>query len=232
MVISALIKRMRELGAPMEAIEVAIEAIEAEQTRDAERKAKRAAQKAKERSAKKPPAEDGDEGGESRATVARQDGDSRSPGSPKDITQTPSSDDKGGARDPHRMPAGFTLAEEDRQFARDLGWSDVEIADEEAGFVDYWSNPKLPGSKALKTNWSATWRNRIRDLSKRRGHGARPNGAQHSFRVVNGSNGHVQTARGSAAQFLRADIERELREASGEGERLRSLELLPQFGRG
>jgi hypothetical protein len=144
----------------------------------------------------------------------------------------PKGGDDNYARDPHRMPAGFKLTEEDRQFARDLGWTDAEIADEEAGFVDYWSNPKLPGSKALKTNWSATWRNRIRDLSKRRGHGAHPNGAQHSFRVVNGSNGHVQASGRSAAQFLRADIERELREAGGEGERIRGLELLPQFGRG
>jgi hypothetical protein len=135
------------------------------------------------------------------------------------------------ARDPHRLPADFALSEADRQFVRDLGWSDAEISDEFSGFVDYWSNPKLPGSKALKSNWSATWRNRIRDLSKRRGHAQRPD-AQRSFRVVNGSNGHVQTARGSAAQFLRADIERELREAGGEGERIRSLEFLPQLGRG
>lgn len=61
---------------------------------------------------------------------------------------------------------------------------------------------------------------------------ARPNGAQHSFRVVNGSNGHVQASGRSAAQFLRADIERELREAGSEGERIRGLERLPQFGRG
>lgn len=58
MSIAALIRRMAELGAPAEAIALAVEAIEAEQSKDAERRAKRAAQKANERARK--------------ATVARQ----------------------------------------------------------------------------------------------------------------------------------------------------------------
>jgi hypothetical protein len=58
MSIADLIRRMKDAGAPMEAILIAVEALEAEQTRDADRRAKRAAQKRKER--------------ECRATVARQ----------------------------------------------------------------------------------------------------------------------------------------------------------------
>jgi hypothetical protein len=71
MSIVELMRRMRELGAPPEAIELAVEAIEAEQKKDAERRAKRAAQKAKER------AKRDEEGSDSRATVARHGGDSR-----------------------------------------------------------------------------------------------------------------------------------------------------------
>lgn len=52
MSIAALIRRMAELGAPAEAIALAVEAIESEQAKDAERRSKRAAQKAAERARK------------------------------------------------------------------------------------------------------------------------------------------------------------------------------------
>jgi hypothetical protein len=220
-VIAAAVKHMLACGMPHATIVAAVAEMEAGLGIDEQAERRRA--KDRERKRAKAPRNSA----ESAETAER----AEKP-APKDITQTPTPEDKGeGARDPHRLPGDFALSEADRQFARDLGWSDAEISDEFSGFVDYWGNPKLPGSKALKTNWSVTWRNRIRDLSKRRGHAQRPD-AQRSFRVVNGSNGHVQTARGSAAQFLRADIERELREAGGEGERIRSLEFLPQLGRG
>jgi hypothetical protein len=64
MSLATLVRRMAEAGAPPEAIAVALEAIEAAQSIDAERRRKRAEQKAKERRDKT-------------ATVARQDGDSR-----------------------------------------------------------------------------------------------------------------------------------------------------------
>lgn len=53
MSIAALIRRMAELGTPAEAIAIAVEAIEAEQAKDAARRAKRAEQKASERAAKR-----------------------------------------------------------------------------------------------------------------------------------------------------------------------------------
>lgn len=77
-------------------------------------------------------------------------------------------DDSARARS-HRLPASFRLTEADRQFARDQGWAEGEINDGEAEFVDYWSNSRLPASKALKSDWSAVWRNRVRDMSRRRG---------------------------------------------------------------
>lgn len=53
MSIAALVRRMAELGAPAEAIALAVEAIEAEQAKDTERKARRAEQKARERASKR-----------------------------------------------------------------------------------------------------------------------------------------------------------------------------------
>lgn len=74
MSIAALIRRMSELGAPAEAIALAVEAIETEQSKDKDRKAKRAAQKAAERARVKE--------SDCRATVARQESDCRSKESP------------------------------------------------------------------------------------------------------------------------------------------------------
>lgn len=104
-------------------------------------------------------------------------------------TPTPSETNEKRERQPHRMPRDFRLSEPDRQFARENGWTESEIDDGEAELVDYWANPKLPASKALKLDWSAVWRNRVRDLGKRRGNGRnvttfpkRPNGQSHGNR--------------------------------------------------
>jgi hypothetical protein len=75
------------------------------------------------------------------------------------------------ARGPHRLPANWRLSAADREFARELGWTEAEIDDGEIEFVDYWSNPKLPASRAVKRNWSVAWRNRVRDMGNRRGAG-------------------------------------------------------------
>jgi hypothetical protein len=102
-------------------------------------------------------------------------------------------DDSAQARGPHRLPRDFRISETDRQFCRDHGWSEPEIDDGEAEFVDFWSNPKLAASKALKSDWSATWRNRVRDMGKRRGTGPpRSSSSPRPFTVVNGANSRVQ----------------------------------------
>ncbi len=69
MSIADLIRRMSELGTPSEAIALAVEAIEIEQNKEAERKRKRAEQKAKERAAKADVARQSHDG---RTTVAPQ----------------------------------------------------------------------------------------------------------------------------------------------------------------
>jgi type IV secretory pathway VirB10-like protein len=116
------------------------------------------------------------------------------PDPPKTQPLTPSDEDEeAGARKPHRLSKNHRVTESDREFARERGWTEDEINDGEAEFVDYWANPSLPSSKALKRDWSATWRNRVRDMGQRRGRTARgpPNG-QPSLSLVTGASSHVQ----------------------------------------
>jgi hypothetical protein len=98
MSIAALIRQMAELGAPAEAIALAVEAIEAVEAKDAARRAKRAEQKRKERQAR-----DDD------ATVARHDGDKEATPSPQVFPQTPypnPNPDIPSKRNPKGFPKG------------------------------------------------------------------------------------------------------------------------------
>jgi len=64
-----------------------------------------------------------------------------------------------------RLSADWKPSLEDRQFALDASFTGNQIDEEALSFVDYWI--AVPGNRGLKTNWSATWRNRIRDQAKR-----------------------------------------------------------------
>jgi hypothetical protein len=63
-----------------------------------------------------------------------------------------------------RLPPDWIPSFDDRKFATELGFTENEIDQEAAGFVDYWI--AVPGSKGTKTNWPATWRNRVRSVLK------------------------------------------------------------------
>lgn len=66
----------------------------------------------------------------------------------------------------HRLPQDWQASEADRDFARQQGWTDTEIDQAEAEFRDYWHS--VPGKQGTKLDWSATWRNRIRQMGPRR----------------------------------------------------------------
>lgn len=229
--LALLVRSMAEAGAPPEAIALAVEAVEAERAKDAARRAKRAAERKSQRDRAANIAT-------SDATVARHGGDnprhgadmaalvSAPPPCPPhpSITPTPPSDeDKGEARAPHRMPRSFRLSEADREFAKAEGWTESEIDDGEAELIDYWANPKLPASKALKLDWSAVWRNRVRDLGKRRGSSRNVTAFQRQGNL-NGQRSHAQQS-GSRADarlaamadaFCDGDDERLPAEGAGE----------------
>jgi hypothetical protein len=64
-----------------------------------------------------------------------------------------------------RMQPGALLTEPFREAALAIGARPEDIPGAWAEFVDYWI--AVPGSRGLKLDWPATWRNRVRDVLKR-----------------------------------------------------------------
>lgn len=67
---------------------------------------------------------------------------------------------KRGEKKGARLPPDWNASEEDRAFAKDLGWSESQITSEAANFRDYWI--AKPGSGGCKLDWPATWRKWVR----------------------------------------------------------------------
>ena len=61
-----------------------------------------------------------------------------------------------------RISHEWQLSEADRQFARDQGMVEAAIDAALAEFIDYWVS--VPGQRGTKLDWSATWRNRVRQV--------------------------------------------------------------------
>lgn len=70
------------------------------------------------------------------------------------------------ARRGSRLTAGLAISQTDYESALELGLPDREIQSAWVEFVDYWI--AVPGHRGVKSNWPATWRNRVRELVKRR----------------------------------------------------------------
>lgn len=65
-----------------------------------------------------------------------------------------------------RIPDGFEHSDEARQVAADFGLTGDAADEALAEFADYWR--ALPGLKATKLDWPATFRNRLREVARRR----------------------------------------------------------------
>lgn len=63
-----------------------------------------------------------------------------------------------------RIPADFSIDDDDRKFAVALGIPLEAVEAETPQFIDYWSS--VAGWRGVKINWRATWRNRMRDIAK------------------------------------------------------------------
>lgn len=59
-----------------------------------------------------------------------------------------------------RLSPDWRPSPNDYDFAKQLGWSDGQIASESANFRDYWI--AKPGSGGCKLDWPATWRKWVR----------------------------------------------------------------------
>lgn len=73
-----------------------------------------------------------------------------------------------------RLPESFGVTEEHREFAKKHNLPDPESVIDE--FRDYWRG--MPGQRGRKTDWDATFRNRLREIGGRRN--GRTNGKRES----------------------------------------------------
>lgn len=90
-----------------------------------------------------------------------------------------------------RLFVGAPLVSEFQEAAIGLGMHPEAVAGAWAEFVDYWA--ALPGQRGCKTNWLATWRNRVRQVASKSPrnlqviHGAsqpRPGSVPAAFRAI------------------------------------------------
>ncbi len=87
-----------------------------------------------------------------------------------------------------RIPVDWALDNAGRAFAAEQGLSSAEAEHQAADFRDYWAS--VPGAKGRKTDWPATWRNRVRSVVERRGHNRQilaPSGPGSRPALTNGS---------------------------------------------
>ena len=87
----------------------------------------------------------------------------------REVKKEPKSRNDALAKRGTRLSSAATLSNEDREFAFELGFDNPQIEKMWAEFVDYWS--ALPGQRGLKLSWTATWRNRVRQVTDRKPRG-------------------------------------------------------------
>jgi hypothetical protein len=77
-----------------------------------------------------------------------------------------------------RIAVDWAPTDAERSFAKQEGFSDWEIQREAQKFRDYWT--ACAGSKGVKLDWSATWRQWIRSGAERAGKAPAPSGNDRS----------------------------------------------------
>lgn len=197
MSISDLIQSMTDAGAPIEAVLIAVRAIEAKDQEQADKRRKAAERKQRERDRKR----------DSHATVTGQSQAKKEKNQKKKTTPlgyTPkgdiSSSPQGGTKKRAcRIPADW---KPDRDYAEAKGLSSQQIDIEAEKFRNYWQSAS--GQRATKSDWAATWRNWVLNAVDRQPRGqSPPNRAAEREQATNDS-------------FAR--VERELAEASEQGD--------------
>lgn len=59
-----------------------------------------------------------------------------------------------------RIPDGFAVTDDMREWAAGKGWGHLDLDDITESFVDYWRS--VPGAKGVKLDWIATWHNWVK----------------------------------------------------------------------
>lgn len=161
MSIATLMQQMSDAGAPMEAILIAVRAIEEVQSQVEARRAGERERKRRQRAAKSD--EDGTVTGQSRDIAGTVTDVTPSPSFPPNPPNTPTPvGNNTRTRKGARLEANFTVPDEWIGWAmKERAWSRDDANAEAANFVDYWH--AKPGKDGLKLDWEATWRNWARN---------------------------------------------------------------------
>lgn len=89
---------------------------------------------------------------------------------PDDQTDTPPAPKRSTKRGT-RVPDTFPVTDAMRTWAASEGFTNLDLDRVTAEFVDYWRG--VSGSKGVKLDWTATWRNRVRQVAAWSSTGAR-----------------------------------------------------------
>lgn len=159
MSIADLIRRMAEAGASPEAIALAVDAIEARDQADEQRRAYARDKKRRQRAGQSRDSEgtNGDIPPSSPIPLVPP-----SQTLPPIIPQTPSSTDTKRAR---RLPIDWALPMAWGEWAKGEGFPEQVIRLEAEKFRDFWCSKS--GKDATKLDWEATWRNWMRNVRSR-----------------------------------------------------------------
>lgn len=170
--IAALIRQMTEAGAPIGAVLIAVEAIEASQAAleavEQEKAAKRAKDAARKREARNPDSPRNVHGQSTDEARNVQETPPLSP--PNDIYSNPPHTpplQKSGARKGSRLSDDWQPKPLPADLAAAVAkWPDGEVAKHLAMFRDWAAS--APGSKGVKSDWDAAWRNWLRRVDGER----------------------------------------------------------------
>lgn len=191
MTIAAFTRRMIELGASPEVVEFALDYVtrtsadvcgrHADASADARRERDKIRQRARRKMLKLQRDEARAQANDGAADVTRSSADASADANPTatdsihkeesigEVKTEKQARKKEGTEDARargtRMVAGAILTDEARAIAVSVGAVPEAVPDIWAEFVDYWV--AIPGWRGCKTDWPATWRNRVRTVLKR-----------------------------------------------------------------
>lgn len=90
---------------------------------------------------------------------------------PPDQQPKPPRTSRQGSTRGTRLPDDYQVTDAMREWAIGQGYA-LDLERITAEFVDYWRS--VPGTKGVKLDWTATWRNRVRQVAERSPNGGRP----------------------------------------------------------
>lgn len=226
--LAGVIQRMREAGAPPEAIVIAVEAIEEAKAGLDARRANDRARKARQlgkandvpSSTSREPSRE-----PSREDHVNPLKERSKPPNPRYLASLGIDDEGAQARarvGGSRLPTEWTPSAALVAFAGDLGIIGPELDEKAAEFGDYWR--AVPGYRGRKLDWDATFKNRLREVASRK-KGTAQNGQRSS-----GKGSIVEAGRRLSERLIAERREREMHAGTSGGDGDPTVRFLPGIG--